>query len=101
MSNGTFFAEIEVTNGQVGEIVIDSRPSDAIAIALRTEAPIFVDETVMDDSFQLEEENNTIGVEKFEIEEQKEELENNLRKAVEMEKYEEAAVIRDQLKEYD
>jgi bifunctional DNase/RNase len=99
--DGVFYARIEIQGAQIGVLNLDSRPSDAIAIALRTEAPIFVDETVMDDSFQLEEENNTIGVEKFEIEEQKEELENNLRKAVEMEKYEEAAVIRDQLKEYD
>ena len=29
------------------EILVDSRPSDAIALALRTNAPIFVDKSVM------------------------------------------------------
>ena len=48
MKNGTFFAEIEVSNSQVGEIVIDSRPSDAIAVALRTSTPIYVSDEVMD-----------------------------------------------------
>jgi uncharacterized protein len=32
------------------EIEIDSRPSDALALAVRTEAPIFVADEVMDDS---------------------------------------------------
>ena len=32
------------------EIEIDSRPSDALALAVRTEAPIFVAEAVLDDS---------------------------------------------------
>jgi len=48
MENGTFFAEIEVSNSHVGDIVIDSRPSDAIAVALRTMAPIYVSDEVME-----------------------------------------------------
>ena len=99
--DGVFYARIEIQGAQVGALNLDSRPSDAIAIALRTEAPIFVDESIMDEASQLEEENNKIGAEFLEIEEQKEDLEHKLRKAVELEKYEEAAVIRDQLKEYD
>ena len=99
--DGVFYARIEVQGTQVGAINLDSRPSDAIAIALRTEAPIFVEESVMDGASQLEEENNTISTEFLEIEEQKEDLESQLKKAVELEKYEEAAVIRDQLKDYD
>ena len=31
-------------------MAIDARPSDAIALALRTQAPIFVEETVIDNS---------------------------------------------------
>ena len=99
--DGVFYAMIEIQGAQIGALNLDSRPSDAIAIALRTEAPIFVDESIMDEASQLEEENNKIGAEFLEIEEQKEDLEHKLRKAVELEKYEEAAVIRDQLKEYD
>ena len=33
ISNGTFYAEIEVSSTHSGVIIIDSRPSDAIAIA--------------------------------------------------------------------
>ncbi|SVE57046.1 uncharacterized protein METZ01_LOCUS509900, partial [marine metagenome] len=47
MDNGTFYAEIEVTNSQIGEILIDSRPSDAIAVALRTSTPIYISDEVM------------------------------------------------------
>ena len=32
---------------QIGEMIIDSRPSDAIAIALRTHSPIYVSDEVM------------------------------------------------------
>lgn len=39
--NGTYFAELHLTRG--GQpIIVDSRPSDAIALALRVGAPIFV-----------------------------------------------------------
>ena len=42
-----FFARIKVeTNGR--EMEIDSRPSDAIALAVRLEVPIYVDEEVME-----------------------------------------------------
>lgn len=42
----TYFATIFLTNGE-DELEIDSRPSDAIAIAMRAEAPIYVTETVL------------------------------------------------------
>ena len=43
----TYFALIYLTrNGE--SMAIDARPSDAIALALRTRAPIFVEETVID-----------------------------------------------------
>jgi bifunctional DNase/RNase len=47
LRENTFFAEIHLTIGQ-RELKIDSRPSDALALALRTEAPIFVRQTVLD-----------------------------------------------------
>jgi hypothetical protein len=47
LQNDTFFARIYVTaNGK--EIEIDSRPSDAIAIAVRAKVPIFAAEEVLD-----------------------------------------------------
>jgi bifunctional DNase/RNase len=46
MRNDTFYARIFVNvNGQ--ELDIDSRPSDAIALAVRCDVPIFVEEEVM------------------------------------------------------
>jgi bifunctional DNase/RNase len=46
LKDNTFFAVIELnSNGAV--INIDSRPSDAIALALRVNAPIFVAENVV------------------------------------------------------
>jgi bifunctional DNase/RNase len=46
MRNDTFYARIFVNvNGQ--QLDIDSRPSDAIALAVRCNAPIFVEEEVM------------------------------------------------------
>jgi uncharacterized protein len=43
LRDNTFYAEIELT-GENGEpMKLDSRPSDAIALALRADCPIFVD----------------------------------------------------------
>lgn len=45
--DGTFYANV-ILKANWTEIKIDSRPSDAIAIAVRTGAPIYVEETVLD-----------------------------------------------------
>lgn len=42
----TYYATIFLTNGEK-ELEIDSRPSDAIAVAMRAEAPIFVTSNVL------------------------------------------------------
>jgi bifunctional DNase/RNase len=47
LKDSTFFALIHVFREQ-GEVAIDARPSDAIALALRTDAPIFVLRSVME-----------------------------------------------------
>ncbi len=47
ISNDVFYARIILgTNGS--SVEIDSRPSDAIALAVRVKVPIFVDDSVMD-----------------------------------------------------
>jgi uncharacterized protein len=47
LQENTFYALIYLVTG--GETVaIDARPSDALALALRTRAPIFVEESVID-----------------------------------------------------
>jgi bifunctional DNase/RNase len=49
LQDNTFYALIYLTlNGDT--LAIDARPSDAIALALRTRAPIFVEETVIDNA---------------------------------------------------
>ncbi|MDH3675540.1 MAG: bifunctional nuclease family protein, partial [Anaerolineae bacterium] len=47
LKNDTFFAQI-VMDVDGKSIEIDSRPSDAIALAVRVKAPVFVSEEVMD-----------------------------------------------------
>ena len=46
IKEGTFFAVIEIEK-EGKKLNIDSRPSDAIALAIRCQAPIFVAEAVM------------------------------------------------------
>ncbi len=45
LEEGTFFARLCVQSLE-GEVEIDARPSDAIAIALRAEAPVYVSDKV-------------------------------------------------------
>jgi uncharacterized protein len=67
LRDNTFYASITVRqNG--AEIEIDSRPSDAIAIAVRSDAPIFAAERVIDESaieFEGEEVNEEEIVDEF------------------------------------
>jgi bifunctional DNase/RNase len=46
--DNTFFASIEFTDEDGGLVMLDSRPSDAIALALRLDCPIFVKQKVLD-----------------------------------------------------
>jgi uncharacterized protein len=67
LKENTFYASITVAqNGS--EIEIDSRPSDAIALAVRAEAPIYADERVIEESaieFEGEEVNEEEIVDEF------------------------------------
>lgn len=69
LKENTFFALIHLTcDGEL--MTIDSRPSDAIALALRTDAPIFVTEEVIKNS-----RNITLDKEKLDPDEVKKWLE--------------------------
>lgn len=50
--DSTFYARIFLTLG-TRQLEIDARPSDALALALRTDAPIFVAQTVLDQAQTL------------------------------------------------
>jgi bifunctional DNase/RNase len=67
LKDNTFYASITLrVNGQ--EIEIDSRPSDALAVAVRTSAPIFAAEDVISESaieFEHEAEDTEEVVDQF------------------------------------
>jgi bifunctional DNase/RNase len=48
LQENTFYAIIELTNADGEMMTLDSRPSDAIALALRLDCPIFVMQKVID-----------------------------------------------------
>jgi bifunctional DNase/RNase len=102
---GTFIARLILTYDGT-EIEVDSRPSDAIAIALRFGAPIFVDEKVMEDAGRVFSDEETELAEQITPEKKDEpeevsrldSLKGELDKAVSEERYEDAAKIRDEIK---
>jgi bifunctional DNase/RNase len=47
LRDNTFFAVIEMRMSDGNRMVLDSRPSDAIALALRADCPIYVDSEVI------------------------------------------------------
>jgi uncharacterized protein len=53
LNDNTFYAVISVVYGDT-TLSIDSRPSDAIALALRTKSPIFVEEKVIEAAKSLD-----------------------------------------------
>lgn len=48
LRDGTFFARIVLAVAS-GELVLDSRPSDAIAIAVRTKADVYIAESIVEE----------------------------------------------------
>ena len=65
LKDNTYYAFIHLTkNGKT--LTIDSRPSDAIALALRAEAPIFVSDEVLEKSRQIEAAKESEPVDKTE-----------------------------------
>ena len=71
LKDNTFYALIHLTLEGEEEMTIDSRPSDAIALALRADAPIFVTDDVISNS-----RNITLDKENLEPEEVRKWLEN-------------------------
>lgn len=55
LSDHTFFARLNVRTPAGEKIEIDSRPSDAIALGIATQTPIFVAEHVLDEAARQQE----------------------------------------------
>ena len=53
LRENTFYATIHVETAR-GAVIVDARPSDAIALALRTRSKIFVDEAVIQSARSVE-----------------------------------------------
>jgi len=75
LRNNTFFASIHLTRNDE-RFVIDARPSDAIALALRAKAQIFVDEKVLEKSRTIDFGVKATELDKLEEDKLKEFLEN-------------------------
>ncbi len=103
--DNTFYAKISIRKDE--EIfLIDARPSDSIAIALRAEAPIFITQSVLDEAgvvmkggeipseSSLDELTPVEPVPRTQLQI----LEESLSVAIKSEDYESAARIRDQIK---
>jgi bifunctional DNase/RNase len=63
LRDSTFFAQIRVIAG-ARTLELDARPSDAIALALRVEAPIFVAKSVLDQAQTITPDSAEEGEEK-------------------------------------
>ena len=108
LRENTFYAKIILeASGLTNEI--DARPSDAIALAVRTEAPIYVKENVMNAAAFIPSEESDIpefgSINDLEPdkkilskEAQLAALQNKLREALESEEFERAAKLRDDIK---
>ncbi len=108
LHNETFYAKVVCeVNGEVHEI--DARPSDAIAIAVRFNAPLFVTEEIMNEAgIKEEQKEEGEGEALIQAEElppgaltspnvRLEELQSALNEAISNENYEEAARLRDEI----
>ncbi|MDP2036563.1 MAG: bifunctional nuclease family protein [Ignavibacteria bacterium] len=110
LKDNTFYAKIKLEYSTLTN-EIDSRPSDAIALGVRTGAPIFVAEDVMKAAaFVPSAEDAEEPMQTFENEEEPDltpkgnpqetklaSLQNQLRESLEKEDYERAAKIRDEI----
>jgi len=66
LKENTFFAIIHLTvKGE--RVVVDARPSDAIALALRTRAPILVEETVIDNAKTVDFSSEAVDGERLQL----------------------------------
>jgi bifunctional DNase/RNase len=61
LRDGVFFAELLFSNG----VRVSARPSDAIALAVRTDVTIFADETVLDEAGIIIADEQESEVERF------------------------------------
>ncbi len=96
LKDNTFYALVEMKTSS-GDVKIDARPSDAIALALRSKVPIFVAEEVMESAAVTGDRAETQITNLDEIAT----LNKQLKEAIQKESYEEAARLRDRIRELE
>ncbi|MCX7862161.1 MAG: bifunctional nuclease family protein [Bacteroidales bacterium] len=111
LEEGVFYSNLIFQHNDE-QIIIDSRTSDAIALALRFDCPIYTTPTIIDHAginlnFEDEEEKNEDDATEINKEKETrknpyakytiEELEKMMQAAIENEEYEKASAIRDEL----
>ena len=98
LKEDVFFAEVSLdADGKT--IGVDSRPSDALALALRTGAPVYVEDRVIQEAGLPINASLDVEVEQVEggISDRVTALKAELKEAVAREQYEEAASLRDEI----
>jgi len=100
LKDNTFYATIGL-NFNGNKVEIDSRPSDAVAIALRMKVPIFVSEEVFEKAAVKIDSNYIRELNEMDETNEIVQLNKELKEAIEKEDYEKAAEIRDKIKELE
>ncbi len=111
LREGTFFAKVHYADGD-GEHQLDARPSDAVALAVRVDAPIFVAPMVMEEAGIAAEEEGISALSPSSSSSSSsssgeaeqggtplERMERQLEKAIDEEDYERAAKLRDEIEQ--
>lgn len=97
LREGVFYGELELQCGE-RDMRVDCRPSDGVALALRCGVPIFVAEEVMDEAGAVIDDPEAHSPATMEDPDPLTELRQRLQSAIQDERYEEAAVLRDQIR---
>jgi len=95
LKDNTFYGQMVFTRPAGGRLSLDSRPSDALALAVRCKCPIHIAEKIVNDVGILAE--DLIGPVQADQETQKRLLKAELEDVIALENYERAAEIRDML----
>ena len=100
LKENTFFALVDLRTAR-GLQQVDARPSDAIALALRAKVPIWVAEEVMNAAAIVGERAEGQQINPEQHLDEIAQLSKRLREALDSESYEEAARLRDRIRELE
>ncbi len=102
LKNNTYYAVIRLSKS-LEFWDVDARPSDAIAMAVRSMIPIFVEEEVMKvGSYKSSEQGKDADIKSiFSAADELDKLKEELKKAVDSEDYEKAASLRDRIRDME